>query len=171
MKRPAAIGLRPFLPRDTPALAAILRSAIFDLTGEDYDTDQQEAWAAAAGDEEALAQRLGSCLTLVAERAGEPVGFIALADNKVIELLYVHADAAGKGIGAQLCDAIERLAAARGAKSLTVDASDTALGFFKKRGYIARQRNTVQRGGVWLGNTTVEKNLAPADAAERPTAH
>ena len=42
-----------------------------------------------------------------------------------------------------LVDALEKLAGARGAKTLTVDASDTAEPFFKKRGYVAKQRNTV----------------------------
>ncbi|MBS7541551.1 GNAT family N-acetyltransferase [Ancylobacter oerskovii] len=166
--RPAgtpAAGLRPFLPSDTPTLASILSAAIFELTSEDYDPDQQDGWAAAAAsDEEALAKRLASSLTLVAERDGEVVGFIALADNKLIDLLYVHPKVAGKGVAALLCDAIERLAAARGATSLIADASDTALGFFQKRGYVARQRNSVLRGAVWLGDTTVEKQLGePAE--------
>ena len=160
-----AAGLRPFLPGDTPALAALLSAAVFELMEDDYDSDQLDIWAAPADDEEALAKRLAGALTLVAERDGEPVGFVALTDNRVIELLYVSPDAAGEGIGTLLCDAIERLAAARGAKSLTADASDTALNFFKNRRYIARRRNTVPRGAVWLGTTTVEKNLAEAAAA------
>jgi putative acetyltransferase len=147
------------LPADVPVLAAIAAAAIMELTGEDYDEDQQEAWAAGFDDEAALAERLAGRLTLVATRGGNPVGFIALADNRELDLLYVHPEVAGQGIGALLCDAIEKLAAARGAKSLTVDASDTALGFFQKRGYLPRHRNTVPRGGVWLGNTTMEKSL------------
>ncbi|MDR6954228.1 putative acetyltransferase [Ancylobacter sp. 3268] len=157
--RPPAASLRPFLPSDTPALAAILSAAIFELTSEDYDPDQQEGWAAVVADEETLGKRLAGALTLVAERDGEVVGFIALADNKHIDLLYVHPEVAGEGVAAVLCDAIERLALARGATSLTCDASDTALGFFQKRGYVARQRNSVLRGAVWLGDTTVEKKL------------
>ncbi len=58
-------------------------------------------------------------------------------------MLYVHPAAAGQGAGAMLCDALEKLAAARGAKELTVEASDTARGFFEKRGYVAQHRNTV----------------------------
>lgn len=158
-------GLRPALPGDTGLLAAIAQAAIFELTGEDYDANQQEAWAARFDDEEALAQRLAERLTLVAMRGGEVAGFIALADNRKIDLLYVHPSAAGEGIAALLCDAGEKLAAARGAKSLTVDASDTALGFFQKRGYVPLQRNTVTLGDVWLGNTTMEKTLASEPAA------
>jgi putative acetyltransferase len=58
-----------------------------------------------------------------------------------------------------LCDALEKLAGARGAKDITVDASDTARGFFEKRGYSAQSRNTVSVGGEWLANTTMTKLL------------
>jgi putative acetyltransferase len=59
-----------------------------------------------------------------------------------------------------LCDALEKLAAARGSKELTVDASDSARGFFEKRGFSAQSRNTVSLGGEWLANTTMKKTLA-----------
>ena len=61
-----------------------------------------------------------------------------------------------------LADALEKLAAARGAKELTVEASDTARGFFEHRGYVARTRNTVSLAGEWLANTTMTKPLVPA---------
>ena len=83
-----------------------------------------------------------------------------LADNTRIDMLYVHPAAAGQGAGSMLCDALEKLAAARGAKEVAVEASDTASGFFEKRGYIAKSRNTVFRAGEWLANTTMVKPLA-----------
>jgi len=55
--------------------------------------------------------------------------------------------------------ALEKLAGARGAKEITVDASDAARGFFEKRGYSAQSRNTVSLGGEWLANTTMTKLL------------
>jgi len=69
---------------------------------------------------------------------------------------------AGQGVGAMLCDALEKLAGARGAKSLTADVSDNAQEFFQKRGYVAKQRNTVTMNGEWLANTTMQKTLAEA---------
>ena len=66
---------------------------------------------------------------------------------------------AGQGVGAMLIDALEKLAGARGAGKLSVDASDSARGFFEKRGYIAQQRNSVMTGGEWLANTTLQKPL------------
>ena len=64
-----------------------------------------------------------------------------------------------QGVADLLVDALEKLAAGRGAKRLKADASDTALGFFEHRGFTALQRNTVRRNGEWLANTTVEKKL------------
>jgi putative acetyltransferase len=60
-----------------------------------------------------------------------------------------------------LCDAVEKLAASRGTPRLLADASDSARGFFERRGYVAQSRNTVSRGGEWLANTTMEKRLTP----------
>ncbi len=159
------LALRPMLPTDAPFLAEIFRASIEDLTADDYSAAQQEAWAAAADDEEQFAAKLAGELTLVATFGGAAVGFAALADNTRVDMLYVHPTAAGQGAGAMLCDALEKLAGARGAKELTVDASDTARGFFEKRGYTAKTRNTVSLGGEWLANTTMVKPLAPKDSA------
>jgi putative acetyltransferase len=153
-------ALRPFLPSDAPVIAEIFRASVAELTGEDYSEAQQEAWAAAADDEAAFAQKLGSQLALVATMEGSPVGFAALAGRDKIEMLYVHPAAAGHGVGAMLADALEKLAGARGAEKLAVDASDSSRGFFEKRGYVAQQRNSVSVGDEWLANTTLHKQLA-----------
>jgi putative acetyltransferase len=154
------LAMRPMLPEDTPLLAEIFRASIEELSGEDYSEAQQEAWASAADDEEEFAARLASELSLVATHAGSAIGFASLADNTRIDMLYVYPAAAGQGAGAMLCDALEKLAAARGSKELTVDASDTARGFFERRGFVAKTRNTVSLGGEWLANTTMVKPLA-----------
>ena len=159
------LAMRPMLPTDVPLLAEIFRAAIEELTAEDYSEAQQQAWASAADDEEDFGRKLAGELTLVATYGGSPVGFGALADNTRIDMLYVHPAAAGQGAGAMLCDALEKLATARGAKQLTVDASDTARGFFQKRGFAAQQRNTVSLGDEWLANTSMTKALAAKEGA------
>jgi putative acetyltransferase len=159
------LALRPMLPTDTPLLAEIFRASIEDLTGDDYSEAQQQAWASAADDEEEFGARLARALTLVATHAGSPIGFASLADNTRIDMLYVHPAAAGQGAAAMLCDALEKLATARGSKELTVDASDTARGFFERRGFVAKTRNTVLLAGEWLANTTLTKPLAAQGSA------
>lgn len=154
------LALRPFLLEDAPLLAEIFRESIEELAADDYSEQQQEAWVSAADDEEEFAQRLAKQLTLIATLNGAPVGFASLVNNDTIDMLYMHPTVTGQGGGTMLIDALEKLAAARGAKRLTADVSDTAQDFFKKRGYTARQRNTMQIGGEWLANTTMEKQLA-----------
>jgi putative acetyltransferase len=153
------------LPADAPLLAEIFRASIEDLTTDDYTPEQQEAWASAADDMEEFAERLGQQLTLVATLGGDPVGFAALERNERIDMLYVHPAAAGQGVGAMLADALEKLAASRGAARLMVDASDTARGFFEKRGYVAQQRNTISLRDEWLANTTMEKRFTAKGSA------
>jgi putative acetyltransferase len=152
-------ALRPFLGEDTPMLVAIFAASIEELTGEDYSQAQQQAWTSAADDEEQFGKRLAGELTLVASLQNSPVGFASLKGTGHIDMLYVHPGAVGQGVGSMLCEALEKLAGGRGAKSLTVDASDNAEGFFAKRGYVAKQRNTVTVNGEWLANTTMQKTL------------
>ena len=152
-------ALRPFLVADTPMLAVIFIASVQELTGDDYSEAQQEAWAAVAEDEEKFGKKLAGELTLIATLQNSPVGFASLKGNDHIDMLYVHPSVVGQGIGAMLCDALEKLAGSRGVRSLKVDSSDNALEFFKKRGYVAQQRNSVTVNGEWLANTTMQKTL------------
>ncbi len=96
---------------------------------------------------------------------GSPIGFASLEGKDKIGMLYVHPAVAGQGVGAMLVDALEKLAGGRGVAKLKVDASDSARGFFEKRGYVAQQRNTVTVAGEWLANTTLQKQLAAKEAS------
>ena len=160
------LGMRPLLPADVPLLAEIFRASIEELGADDYGEAQREAWAAAADDEDEFGARLAGELTLVATLGGAAVGFASLADNTRIDMLYVHPAASGQGVGAMLCDALEKLAASRGSKELSVDASDAARGFFERRDFVAKTRNTMALAGEWLANTTMVKPLA-APVAKR----
>ena len=154
-------ALRPFLAEDVPVVIEIFTSAIEELAAEDYGEAQLAAWVAQA-DEEAFAARLAGQLTLVATLNHSPVGFASLRGNDVIDMLYVHPAAARQGVATLLVDALEKLAAARGATRLSVDASDTASPLFLKRGYTADRRITREVAGEWLGNTSMHIVLTPA---------
>jgi len=159
------LALRPYLPEDAPLLAEIFCAAIAELTADDYSEAQQDAWASAAEDVAEFGQDLAGQLTLIATMEGSPVGFASLEGKDKIGMLYVHPAVAGQGVGAMLIDALEKLAGGRGTARLSVDASDSARGFFEKRGYIALQRNTVSLAGEWLANTTLQKQLTAKGSA------
>jgi putative acetyltransferase len=154
------VSLRPALPADAPVLAELFRASVAALAQEDYSEAQIDAWAATADDEAAFSQKLGHALTIVALRAGEIVGFASLKGADVLDMLYVHPNAARKCVGTQLCEALEKLAAARKTILLKADVSDCAMGFFALRGFEPVQRNMVFLGDEVLGNTTMTKKLA-----------
>jgi putative acetyltransferase len=160
------IAMRPMLPADAPLLAEIFRASIDELAADDYSDSQREAWAAVADDEAAFGERLAKQLTLVGTMEGSPVGFASLKAPDVIDMLYVHPAAGENGVATMLVNALEKLAAARGAGKLTADVSDSAVEFFRKRGFVPQTRNTRPLGGEWLANTTMEKKLAAKEKAQ-----
>ena len=160
-------ALRPFLPQDAGVVAQIFRDAIEELTNEDYDEAQRAAWMASADDEARFAKRLAAQTTLLALRDGEAVGFVSLKGNELIDMLYVRPEIAEEGIGRFLVAAIETLARGRGAKTLNVDASDTALPFFEKLGFKPQFRQSIAIEGEWLANTKMAKALSGVAEAHR----
>ncbi len=69
-------------------------------------------------------------------------------------------------MGGALVDAIARLAAARGAKRLTAEASDVSKPLFDRLGFRADSRSLVQIDDQWLAHTTMTKTLGAEPAPE-----
>jgi putative acetyltransferase len=159
------VAMRPLLPADLPLVVEIFRASIEQGTAEDYNEAQREAWAASADDAASFGGRLGKQLTLIGTMEGSPVGFVSLKAPDTIDMLYVHPAAAGHGVATMLVGALEKLAAARGATKLKADVSDSAVDFFRKRGFEPQTRNSRPMGGEWLANTTMEKKLPAKDKA------
>ena len=82
-------------------------------------------------------------------------------------MLYVHPAAAGQGAAAMLCDALEK-ARRRPRQQRARRRSErySARGFFERRGFVAKTRNTVPLAGEWLANTTMVKPLSAATTSE-----
>ena len=121
----SAVSLRPYLPPDARRCAEIFRSSIDQLAADDYDEEQREAWASRADDEQAFGARLAQALTLLAVIDGAIAGFASLKGAEEIDMLFVDPEFARRGAGGALIEALTKLAQARGAKRLTVDASDS----------------------------------------------
>jgi putative acetyltransferase len=155
----SAVALRPYVPADAKRCAEIFRASIEELAAEDYDVDQREAWASTADDEAVFAARVGGGLGLIAVIDGAAAGFATLKGAETIDMLYVDPAFAGQGAGRTLVDALTRLAAARGAKRLTTEASDVSKPLFERLGFSAQKRNLVRVGDQWLANTTMTKTL------------
>ena len=166
----SAVSLRPYLAADAERCADIFRASVEELAIEDYSAEQCAAWAARADDPD-FPKRLADALTLVALVDGELAGFASLNGAETIDMLYVDPEFARRGVATALLDALTRLAAARGAKTLTADVSDTARPLFERQGFQAQRRNLVQLDDEWLANTTMTKRLALSDDAKETVRH
>jgi putative acetyltransferase len=156
---PMTYTLRPALPADHGDLAILFQASIEELALDAYTDEQRALWAAKAEDVTAWSKHLAGCLVLVAEEDGEPVGFAAMRDNAIVENVHVHPDMAFMGVGRTLMDALERLAEARGAKKLSVAATDNALPFFERLGFVAVRRATLSVGDEWIASMVMDKAL------------
>ena len=82
-------------------------------------------------------------------------------DQAAFERLFLHEHITWQPVVSDA--ALQRiLQKAPTATKLTVDASDTARGFFEHRGYVAQSRNSISIGDEWLANTTLKKELKGA---------
>ena len=151
--------LRPYLPADAMILRDLFAGSVEELMQDDYDEDQRLAWVSIAEDGDEFAVRLAEQLTLVVEVEGEHMGFASLKDNSILDMIYVHPHYAGQGIGTALAAAIEKIAKARGAKTISASSSDTAQMFFEERGYVGKQRTTLAIEDELLSTTTMVKSL------------
>ena len=109
----------------------------------------------------AFAERLAGALTLVATMQGAPVGFASLAGADEIDMLYVHPAAARQGVAALLVDALEKLAAGRGAKRARGRCQRHRARLLRASRLRRPATQHGARNGEWLANTTVEEDSSP----------
>lgn len=140
------VQFRETTQADVDRLCEINRAAIETLGTESYDERQIEAWK--GGVDPALYPIEDSDTHfLVAETDGHVIGFGWMtpeADEDFIsdvggEItgMYVHPNAAGKGVGTRLLGELEQFARDASVDSLGLWASLNAVPFYEKHGYEA----------------------------------
>lgn len=145
------ITTRDFRPQDAQPLAELLRAAILETGRVAYDAAQCVAWASAADDAEAWAQRLGDAWVRVAVTPDDvPVGFAAILLPGHIDLLYTSPAHARQGIASLLLEDLFELAAAMGAHSIDTIASEVARPLFEKQGFVVAESLNRERSGHTL---------------------
>ncbi|PAS98939.1 MAG: hypothetical protein BSR46_10670 [Candidatus Dactylopiibacterium carminicum] len=129
---------RDYRAEDAPALAALSRAAILGLGPQAYPAEQCAAWAAVLVDDEAWTQRLQEAWVRVAhDDDGNIVGFGAIALPGQIDLLFTEPDRSRQGVASLILDDLLAIAAAMGARSLTVKVSALSRGLFERHDFVA----------------------------------
>ncbi len=153
------IDIRRYRPGDLARLIALFRDTVRRINGRDYSQQQVMAWAPDEIDARRWMHRFDSKEVWVADLDGAPVGFVDVARDGLIDMLYVDADHQGIGIASLLLRTVEARARARGLLRLFTEASITARPFFEHRGFrvIAPQR--VMRWAQEFLNYRMDKAL------------
>src|SRR3954453_2796173 len=136
------VTLRDWLSDDSAAVAEVMYRSVHEAAAGPYSPQQRQAWMPARPDAEAIRERaLDGRRTLVAcDERGAVVGYIDLEPDGHIDHLFCAPEAVGRGVGAQLYDAVEALAVHQGIRRLFVEASEQARRLFEKKGFTVDER-------------------------------
>ena len=151
--------LRDYKAGDGRALAQLFYETVHTVNARDYTKEQLKAWATGRVDLADWNRRFQESDTVVVQECGIVLGFGNMQQDGCLDMLYVHKDRQGQGIGAQIVQALETRALSRGVRRFSVYASMTARPFFERLGYGAAVKNSVVRGGVTLENWRMEKQV------------
>jgi putative acetyltransferase len=154
--------VRRFEPRDAPALCEIYYRSVHEVACARYDSAQVAAWAPRLPDSQRWLAQFVEYETFVADNdVGTAVGWIAMTREGYLDMLFCLPEATRCGIAGELYAAVERSAFELGLARLTAHASLFAESFFKKRGWIVDERETVDRYGVAIERAVMSKRLTP----------
>jgi ribosomal protein S18 acetylase RimI-like enzyme len=156
--------VRPVEPADVPALSALAARTWADAFGHTVSVEEQVAELEQTRSEQYFRAALEKDAILVAEDAGELVGYVQFGDvgiaeadagpgDQEIRRVYVETRLHGRGIGRALTEAAlehPRLAAAPRVFLQVWDENNAAVGLYESLGFhvVGRTRFTIGDGEV-----------------------
>ncbi|WP_202845207.1 GNAT family N-acetyltransferase [Luteimonas saliphila] len=151
--------IRDYIPGEAAELRRVFASSVHTLARGVYTPEQLDAWAPAAYDQQAWADKLNAMRPFVALIEGRVVGYADLQATGHVGHFFVAGDASGRGVGGALMRHLHNVAAARGISRLSADVSLAAEGFFARHGFVVEQRRTVVARGVPMANARMVKAM------------
>ena len=155
--------IRAATPGDGGAIMAVHVGSILGLGGSHYSRVELESWAAGLrADHYGWAMREGVETMVVAEDGtGCVVGFSSWKDDEVVAV-YVHPDAARRGLGSLLLARAEAAIAAAGHRRARIGASLSGRPLYERHGYrVVAEKDWTTRGGLVIAALDMEKDLQP----------
>jgi putative acetyltransferase len=141
---PNRLLIRAIRPEDARAFLEVHHAAVRGLASKDYSSEVIETWAPMPK----TTQNVGAVQSnpdgeyrLVAEIDGRLVGISCIvAEKNELRACYVSPSASRRGVGSALLREIERAAREQGSTYLDAESSLTAAPFYKRNGYLVRER-------------------------------
>ncbi len=153
--------VRDYRPIDAEALAALYVASVLELGARRYAPDQVRAWAGLAPSAERLEALMsdGRARLVATDDSDTPLAFADLEPDGHIHFFYAHPRAAGTDAAPMLYEALEARARTSRIERLYAEASETATGFFRRRGFHVLGRRDFEVSGVAIHNHAIEKRL------------
>jgi putative acetyltransferase len=168
----ANVQFRRADPRDADAIALAHRDSIQSLGPARYPQDVVDDWQEGlTGEIYRDAMRKGEVFFIAIADVDRSTLVLGFASDYVIQgsthgaSAYVRGSAARRGIGSRLLAEAEEHATSQGATHVTVEASLTAVEFYKARGFQETGRGeTHLRSGRPIACVFMSKELGPESA-------
>jgi putative acetyltransferase len=151
--------VREYRKSDLSEISRLFYNTIHQINSRDYTREQIEAWAGEIKNELFWQERFSSYLVYVVEANHIIVGFTNFKTTGYIDCFYVHHQWQGKGIGSLLIKKIESEAKKYRIPLLFLDASVTAMPFFKVKGFVVIKEQERLYNGCKFKQFYMEKLL------------
>ncbi|MFL6706750.1 MAG: GNAT family N-acetyltransferase [Massilia sp.] len=139
--------IRPLLPADLDAVAALLHSLASEFILHETPPEQAAVFLQDNSAPGIRAHLANGFAYHVAEDAGAIVGFIGMRERRHLFHLFVDKRWQGRGLSRALWDAGRHAAIdAGGAPPFTVNASNYALPAYQRLGFVATAPMTIKNG-------------------------
>jgi GNAT superfamily N-acetyltransferase len=146
--------IRPYRSSDADAVSKIIRTTMRISNSADYPLEHLQPLIDYFSPAK-IEQINGDRVCLVAEEDGDLLATAGLETDELVTF-FVLPEAQGRGIGAALLRALEKIAHAQGITELKVNASMTGTSFYERHGY---QRTGAQLNGVAGPQISMRKQL------------
>ena len=142
------LDFRPATADDVDAIERLQMDAIRHGTGDHYEAEAREAWAAAFN-REGFSEKVEKHDVWIAEVEGQMRGYVSLdAATQEVDSVYVAPEAAGQGIGRGLMEHILEVAREHRLANVWLDASKNSIPFYESLGFVATDEVVRKPGGV-----------------------
>jgi putative acetyltransferase len=152
--------VRKYRPADRTEVISLFRRTVREINSRDYSPEQIAAWAQESSESPSWTERLATGGVFLSERGGRIAGFLRIDDAGLVDLIYVHPDFLGRGVGRELMARAVAWARERGLGRLESEVSISARPFFEHLGFRVLREQTVESRGVSFRNYRMERTLA-----------
>jgi putative acetyltransferase len=158
-KSSSQIEIRIAKEADLESILILFKDCVLTICRGDYSQEQLNAWASAAANIQRWKDKIKLQYFVVAHVSKKLVGFGALENKDLIDLLYVHKDCQGSGVGSKILESLVSMSRSQGIKVLKAEVSKTARHFFESNGFAVVLEQAKQIDSLVITNYQMTKAL------------